>query len=64
MANRYAGLVDRILELNHSEEDWKTLRKEFDAAVADATEEEMQGFVESGAGEAVCMACPVEDHTD
>ena len=64
MANRYAGLMNRILELDHSQEEWEELRKEFDAAVAEATEEELQAFADSGAGEAVCMACPTENDSN
>lgn len=62
MANRYAGLMDRILELDHTQEEWKELRKAFDAAVSEATEEELQAFTDSGAGEAVYMACPTENN--
>ena len=61
MANRYDNLISTILELDHTDAEWKELRKEFDAAVAEATDEELQAFADSGAGEAVCMACPTED---
>lgn len=64
MANRYAGLMNRILELDHSQEEWEILRKEFDAAVAEATEEELRAFADSGAGEAVCMSCPTENDSN
>lgn len=64
MENRYTELMNRILELDHSQEEWEDLRKEFDAAVAEATEEELQAFAESGAGESVCMACPTENDSN
>lgn len=61
MKNRFENLVQRILELNHTPDEWVKLREEFDAAVAIATEEELQMFEDSGAGEAVYMACPTEN---
>ena len=56
MANRFQRLVDDILTLNHTPEEWADLKKAFDNAMKVATEEEEQAFADSGAGEAVCMA--------
>ncbi|MBR4290684.1 MAG: hypothetical protein IKT52_08605 [Oscillospiraceae bacterium] len=56
MAKTLANLADRILSLDHSDEEWQVLKKEFDALVSSATEEELQNFTESGAGEALYMA--------
>lgn len=56
MANRFQQLMHEILTLDHTPEEWTTLKKEYDKAMLVATEEEEQAFVDSGAGEAVYMA--------
>lgn len=50
------NLRNKILELNHSPEEWKGLRKEFESLVTSATEDELQEFADCGAGEALYMA--------
>lgn len=49
-------LADRILCLDHTDDQWQELKKEFEALVPTATEKELQEFTESGAGEALYMA--------
>ena len=48
--------MNRILELDHTEEEWNDLRKEFNELITCATENEIQEFTDSGAGEALFMA--------
>lgn len=56
MDNRFSNLMNRILELDHTEEEWNDLRKEFNELITCATENEIQEFTDSGAGEALFMA--------
>lgn len=56
MASHFMILMNRILELDHTEEEWQNLRKEFDELVTFASEDEIQKFTDSGAGEALLMA--------
>lgn len=56
MASRFQELENKILVLEHTYDEWQALRKEFDALVASATEDELQEFTDSGAGEALFMA--------
>ncbi len=56
MANRFQRLIDDIMTLDHTAEEWASLKTDFDNAMAVATEEEEQAFIDSGAGEAVYMA--------
>lgn len=56
MASRILDLADRILRLDHSDSQWRELQKEFETLASSATEEELQKFTESGAGEALYMA--------
>lgn len=56
MASRMIDLANRILSLDHSDAQWRELKKEFETLVPSATEAELREFTESGAGEALYMA--------
>ena len=56
MRDKYNNLLNEILNMDHSYDEWKDLRQMFDEAMREATEEEQNVFAESGAGEIVCMA--------
>jgi hypothetical protein len=56
MASRMMDLANKILCLDHSDAEWQKLKAEFDVLAKSATEEELEEFTESGAGEALYMA--------
>ena len=50
--------IQKEIMLNvNTAEDWERLDKEVDKAMIEATDDEVQAFVDSGAGEALDMAC-------
>ena len=49
---RHDIMIERL-----TDEDWLRLEKEVDDAMKSASEEEIEEFVDSGAGEALDMAC-------
>lgn len=57
MARLLSELEDEIMTQDHTMEDWLNLDTEVNEALAQASEEEIQAFVDSGAGEALDMAC-------
>ena len=57
MARLLSELEDEIMTQIHTMEDWLNLDAEVIEAFAQASEEEIQAFVDSGAGEALDMAC-------
>ena len=50
-------LIDDIIEKDYTDDEWLELQKEVEAYQKELTEEEMLYFAESGAGEALYMAC-------
>ena len=50
-------LIDKILELNHSKEEWLRLEKEAKAYLKELSPALRTHFAESGAGEALYMVC-------
>lgn len=57
MARLLSELENEIMTQNHTMEEWLNLDAEVNDAFAQASEEEIQAFVDSGAGEALDMAC-------
>lgn len=51
------SLIDDILELSHTNEEWLELKKKAGQLLKNATTEQQDYFAESGAGEALYMAC-------
>lgn len=49
-------LVDNIMEMHHTDAEWIELDKEFETIQKVLSDEELQFFAESGAGEALYMA--------
>lgn len=50
-------LIDNVLELNHTQEEWRELEKAAMQLLNKLTPEQQDYFAESGAGEALYMAC-------
>ena len=50
-------LVDDILTLRHTDDEWIELEEEANTYFKELTEEQLDYFAESGAGEALGMAC-------
>lgn len=50
-------LIDDILEMNHTNEEWLELKKRANQLLKNANTEQQDYFAESGAGEALYMAC-------
>jgi hypothetical protein len=50
-------LIDEIMELNHTAEEWLDIEKRANKYLEDLTAEQQDYFAESGAGEALHMAC-------
>lgn len=50
-------LIDNILEMNHTEEKWRELRLKTDTYLKELPLELENYFAQSGAGEALYMAC-------
>lgn len=57
MAKTLSDLRKEILLADHTAEDWLRLSEEVDEAISSAPEDEVQSFVDSGAGEMLDMAC-------
>ena len=57
MARSLLELKHIIMTQNHSVADWLSLDKEVNEAMKNATEEEIDEFVDSGAGEELDMTC-------
>lgn len=53
MGNKLQELEDKILFGEYSDEEWKQLDKELDEALSKASEQEIESFMESGAGELI-----------
>ena len=47
---------------NHSKDEWLLLDREVNEAMASATEDEIQAFVDSGAGDMLDMICAAYKH--
>ena len=50
-------LIDYILEMNHTDAEWIALQKRAESIKNELSEMELRYFAESGAGEALYMAC-------
>ena len=57
MARHLLELKRVIMTQNHSVADWLSLDKEVNEAMKNATEAEINEFVDSGAGEELDMTC-------
>ena len=57
MARSLLELKHIIMTQNHSAADWLSLDKEVNEAMKNATETEINEFVDSGAGEELDMTC-------
>ena len=57
MARNLLELKRVIMTQNHSVADWLSLDKEVNEAMKNATEAEINEFVDSGAGEELDMTC-------
>ncbi len=57
MARSLLELKHIIMTQNHSVADWLNLDKEVNEAMRNATEAEIDEFVDSGAGEELDMTC-------
>lgn len=57
MARHLLELKRVIMTQNHSVADWLNLDKEVNEAMKNATEAEINEFVDSGAGEELDMTC-------
>lgn len=67
MAKTLSDLRNEILLADHTAEDWLRLDDEVNEAISNASEDEVQSFVDSGAGEMldmVCSAIKVVHHKD
>lgn len=57
MARQLSELKNAIIFGNHSHQEWLMLDSEVDAAIKESTDDEIQEFVDSGAGEELDMIC-------
>lgn len=57
MSRSLADLRHEIMLGNHSKDEWLSLNQEVNDAIASASEDEVQSFVDSGAGEMLDMIC-------
>ena len=57
MARSLLELKHIIMTQNHNAESWMSLDKEVNEAMKNATEAEIDEFVDSGAGEELDMTC-------
>lgn len=57
MARKLDKLREVIMLNNHTREEWLRIEQEVAAAMKESTEEEIDDFVESGAGEILDMIC-------
>ena len=57
MARKLDELRKAIMLNDHRREDWLKIEKEVAAAMKESIEEEIDDFVESGAGEILDMIC-------
>lgn len=57
MARSLLELKHIIMTQNHSAADWLSIDKEVDAAMKNASEADINEFIDSGAGEELDMTC-------
>lgn len=57
MSRSLSALRHEIMFGHHSKDEWLELDREVDDAIANASEDEVQAFVDSGAGEVLDMIC-------
>ena len=57
MARQLSELKNDIIFGSHSPQEWLMLDREVDAAIKESTDDEVQEFVDSGAGEELYMIC-------
>lgn len=57
MARQLSELKNDIMFGSHSPQEWLMLDSEVDAAIRESTDDEVQEFVDSGAGEELYMIC-------
>ena len=57
MARKLDELKKAIMLNDHKREDWLKIEQEVATAMKESTEEEIDDFVESGAGEILDMIC-------
>lgn len=57
MAKTLSDLKTEIMTADHTAEEWLRLNNEVDEALLQASEDEAQAFVDSGAGEMLDMTC-------
>lgn len=57
MTKKLSDLKVRIMSVEHTAEEWLKLSDEVDEALLQASEDETQDFVDSGAGEILDMTC-------
>lgn len=57
MARQLSELKNDIIFGSHSPQEWLMLDSEVDAAIKESTDDEVQEFVDSGAGEELYMIC-------
>lgn len=57
MQKSLSELKCKIISSDHTVEEWLSLDREVNDAIQQASEEEIQEFVDSGAGELLDMTC-------
>lgn len=57
MQESLSELRCKIMSSDHTVEEWLSLDREVNGAIQQASEEEIQEFVDSGAGELLDMTC-------
>ena len=57
MAKSLPDLREEIMASGHTAEEWARLNADVSKALLEATEDDVQDFVDSGAGEMLDMAC-------
>ena len=57
MVKQLAELQREIMLMDNTVEDWERLTHEVNEAMTNATDDEIQKFVDSGAGEELDMMC-------
>lgn len=62
MSRSLSEFQHEIMLGNHSKDEWLLLDREVNEAMESATDDEIQAFVDSGAGEMLDMICAAYKH--